>query len=483
MRARGDRPVYLPRWGLHRRGDQVVHEASAVHVALLVVLDLLQQRRRQSLGETAVDLALDDHRVDDVATVVDRNEAAHLYLASAFVDVDDGDVAAKGEGEIRRIVVVRGLETRFHSLRMIGVRGEGDLLNRLRSIGRAADVELSRLPFQILFACLEQVRGNLAGLLADLACGHRARRTGGGRRATGVRPEPVRRCVGVAFFDLHVRGGNAELLRDDLRVRRLVSLPLRLRTETRDGLSRRMNADLSRVEHLEAENVEGVRGAGADRFGEARDANAHELTACTLLRLLSAQIPVTDLPHRQLEGGLIVPAVVAPTRGRVIGELLWLDEVLEAELRRIDVQLVRGDVRQPLDHVYSFRDAERATICNASRWLIGVRGIDGDVRRLHVIGAGGDAEETGRELRRVRRGVGAAVIGQRLHTHSGDRAVLLERKLGIDVIVPCEGVRLEILHAVLDPLHGLASQERHGDRDHEPGLHGQLVAEAAAHVG
>jgi hypothetical protein len=30
-----------------------------------------------------VDLALDDHRVDDVAAVVDRDEAADLHLAGA----------------------------------------------------------------------------------------------------------------------------------------------------------------------------------------------------------------------------------------------------------------------------------------------------------------------------------------------------------------------------------------------------------------
>ena len=47
------------------------------------------------VGEAAVDLALDDHRVDPRAAVVDGDEAPHLDLARARVDVDDADVGAE----------------------------------------------------------------------------------------------------------------------------------------------------------------------------------------------------------------------------------------------------------------------------------------------------------------------------------------------------------------------------------------------------
>ena len=64
-------------------------------VALLVEGDVLHQRDADALGEAAVDLALDDHRVDAHAAVVDRDEAAQLDLARARVDVDDADVGAE----------------------------------------------------------------------------------------------------------------------------------------------------------------------------------------------------------------------------------------------------------------------------------------------------------------------------------------------------------------------------------------------------
>jgi hypothetical protein len=49
-----------------------------------------------------------------------------------------------------------------------------------------------------------------------------------------------------------------------------------------------MHADLARVEHLEAEDVEVLRRSGADDLGEARDADAHELAVLAFLLLLFA---------------------------------------------------------------------------------------------------------------------------------------------------------------------------------------------------
>ena len=36
-----------------------------------------------------MDLPLDDHRIDDVAAVIDRNEPPDVDLAGSLVDVDD----------------------------------------------------------------------------------------------------------------------------------------------------------------------------------------------------------------------------------------------------------------------------------------------------------------------------------------------------------------------------------------------------------
>src|SRR6185369_6840951 len=145
------------------------------------------------------DLALYDHRVDDVAAIVDRDEPAHLDLARARVDVDDADVATERVGEVRRIVVADRLEAGFHPLRMIRVRGKGDVLDGLRLPGCALDRELARLPHQIVLGRLEQIRGDLPCLVAHLARRDGCRGAGDGRRAARVRAEAVGRGVGVAL--------------------------------------------------------------------------------------------------------------------------------------------------------------------------------------------------------------------------------------------------------------------------------------------
>ena len=57
-------------------------------LAVLVVDRVLQQRLADALGDAALHLALDDHRVDDAADVVDRDEVHHLDDAGVRVDLD-----------------------------------------------------------------------------------------------------------------------------------------------------------------------------------------------------------------------------------------------------------------------------------------------------------------------------------------------------------------------------------------------------------
>src|SRR6201999_1133361 len=109
------------------------------------------------------------------------------------------------------------------------------------------------------------------------------------RRTRPVGAEPVRRLVGVAVADLDVLGRDAELLGDDLRERRLVALALRLRRERHDGLAGRVHAQVRAVVHRQPEDVHVRARAGADALGEERDADAHQLAARALLRLLAAQ--------------------------------------------------------------------------------------------------------------------------------------------------------------------------------------------------
>ena len=80
VRRRRDRLAELPARALHRRRQEVVHERAAEVVAALVERHHLHQRHAHAVGEAAVHLALDDHRVDARAAVVDGDEPADLDL-------------------------------------------------------------------------------------------------------------------------------------------------------------------------------------------------------------------------------------------------------------------------------------------------------------------------------------------------------------------------------------------------------------------
>ncbi len=62
---------------------------------LRVVAQRFHHRLAEALGDAAVHLALDDHRVDDVAEVVDGDELLDLHLAGVGVDLDLADVACR----------------------------------------------------------------------------------------------------------------------------------------------------------------------------------------------------------------------------------------------------------------------------------------------------------------------------------------------------------------------------------------------------
>ena len=82
---------------LGRRREGVVGQVGRDRVAVLVVADLLEQRLRRALRDAAVDLALEQERVEHPAGVVARDLAQVAHLARLGVDLDHGDVAAEGE--------------------------------------------------------------------------------------------------------------------------------------------------------------------------------------------------------------------------------------------------------------------------------------------------------------------------------------------------------------------------------------------------
>ena len=223
-------------------------------------------------------------------------------------------------------------------------------------------------------------------------------------------------------------------------------------------------------------------GPGADDLGERADADAHQLAALALLGLLLSEAGVVDRVHRLLERRRVVARVVRPAGRRLVRELLGLDEVLHPELGRVLADLVGQDVDHALDRVDRLGHPERAAVGDAAGRLVGVDAVDLDEGVREVVRAGDDVEQAGRVLGRVGRGVGVAVVGDRLGLERGDLAVLGGAQLGVDVVVAGERVGLEVLRAVLDPLDRLADGQARHDREDVARIDRHLAAEPAADV-
>ena len=96
----------------------VVHERAGHELAVLVVDRALQQRLADALGDAAVDLALDDHRIDRrCRNHRPRSRPTISRLAGVRIDLDLADVAAGREGEVGRVVERALLQARLELLR------------------------------------------------------------------------------------------------------------------------------------------------------------------------------------------------------------------------------------------------------------------------------------------------------------------------------------------------------------------------------
>src|SRR2546425_7280889 len=189
-------------------------------------------------------------------TTLFRSKTSDFHFTGAFVDIDDTNVAAERKSQVGWIIVRDGFQAGLHPLRMVCVSSQSDFLNRFCISGIAANEELARLPFEVVFPGFQQMRSDLPGLVANFSSCHRAGSAGSRSAAAGISSKTVWSRVGVAFFHQNVAGGNAQFLGDDLRVGCFMALPLRLGSETRDCLPRRMNSDLAGIEHLQPKDVE-----------------------------------------------------------------------------------------------------------------------------------------------------------------------------------------------------------------------------------
>src|SRR2546425_10853291 len=78
---------------------------------------MLKESLANALDDPAMDLALEQQRVDGAAEIVDDGVALNYDVAGIGIDLDLDDVAAVGEGLSWRCAVRRRIEPGFHAPR------------------------------------------------------------------------------------------------------------------------------------------------------------------------------------------------------------------------------------------------------------------------------------------------------------------------------------------------------------------------------
>ena len=140
----------LDRRHLVRRRRQVVGERRGEDVAGVVVDDLFEQRVADALRDAALNLAVDDHRIDQPPGILRHQEFFDPHPAGLGVDLDQRDMA--GVGERARRIVGRALRrARRRCRRRAG--GSGDRRRAPASRSRSRDRCRRRAPCRLRARC------------------------------------------------------------------------------------------------------------------------------------------------------------------------------------------------------------------------------------------------------------------------------------------------------------------------------------------
>src|SRR3984893_2071273 len=195
-----------------------VYEPGSSLAGFLVVDAGLEQGLPDALGEAAMDLALDDHRVEDAPEIVAGGEIDDRDLPGFRVDLDLGDMGAGGEGKILWVIergfVEAGLQFLVREVvRHVG--GQRHLGHGLRPVG-AGNGELAVLELDIGLGGFEQMRGDLAALGNDLVHRLDDRAAADGERPRAVGAHAIGDLVGIAVDDLDAFDRDAETIGDEL---------------------------------------------------------------------------------------------------------------------------------------------------------------------------------------------------------------------------------------------------------------------------
>src|SRR5262245_5229119 len=138
---RCDRMVEFKSRQLVSLRNSVIHQFSGQQLTVLVIDYLFKKRLRHSLRDAAMNLPLDNHRVDLIPAIINRDITIDRYLTCVLINLYNTDMRPIWERKIFRLEEVGCRQPRFEIFRDTGcgMSRQRDLLNRHAFIIRCLD--------------------------------------------------------------------------------------------------------------------------------------------------------------------------------------------------------------------------------------------------------------------------------------------------------------------------------------------------------
>ena len=324
---------------LGRAHDRVVEEAGGDEGAVGLVDGLLEERVAEPVGVAAVQLALEQQRVDGASRVVGDDVAEHVHAPRLHVDAQQRGVAGARPGlDAPGVPGLGGLDpVGTHQL------GQGHA-----AAGDSPHRHSLRAQLQVRGIRLQEVRRPVEQRPPGAGRGerHRVAELQRAPAARGDRRE--RHLPAVAEPDLDPLRVPAQAVGDHLGDKGLVTLALGSAPHDRDHGGVGKDAHARRLGHRDPRRLHAHRQAEAERL------------AC---RLPPADLGYADPLGRQVEQARVVSAIVDLGRvAGVVGHVRGLEQVPAPKLGRLDPQPPREPVHHPLDPEVAHRAPAAADV-------------------------------------------------------------------------------------------------------------------------
>ena len=321
------------------------------------------------------------------------------------------------------------------------MRGRGDAAERQRVVGIAAAADFAAGKLDVVGQHVELLGGDGFELVAHLRRGHMRRHRGARGEAARIgagRDRPL--ILGGVDFQHHfdVVGLQPEFARDDLRQHGLVAL----------ALHRDVGGDRHRAERIDIDPRHRHRAVfRAGFFARLRGHQGREIAHVGHRRLddggkadavfapggagfVAAALERVEPAAAEglLDRAQIIAGIVKRAGRRMVGKFLRRNEIAADDVERIEIELHRDALHQPLQRQIKLRPAKAAD--QARRHFVGEHDAVGHLDIGDVVGAGHRAVHAV-ERPRHRRAQKRAVILELIEFQPENAAVVGDRGLDL----------------------------------------------------